>query len=247
MAELSDILTTQDYERPRRSEELWDWWRRVDAEISQWAACHSQTREDRTAQYDEINMGLTHKFCHDAFPISYFAHKFYKHVEDARFLLSAGSQQYDAAIIDQTNEIIRKIEVTNAIQGQIWALQKELLAEDGVAPMEENILGVKGAKSKKKRTTADIEICNEAHDTRERVDKVLQLTKSAGSEKTKKSIEAGAPYGVKQTLLIVTFDDTGFDQFEQKVFQFKRDEIDSLEHNFDEILLFGWLTRRFYR
>ncbi|MCH7556857.1 MAG: hypothetical protein IIB56_05300 [Planctomycetes bacterium] len=53
-------------------------------------------------------------------------------------------------------------------------------------------------------------------------------------------------YGKDKTILIVTFDDTGFSENDRNDFvNFKQAEIDSMEHNFIKIILFGWHSKKF--
>ncbi len=60
------------------------------------------------------------------------------------------------------------------------------------------------------------------------------------------SMEQKPPYGKDKTILIVTFDDTGFSEKDKNDFvNFKQAEIDSMEHNFIKIILFGWTSKKF--
>ena len=60
------------------------------------------------------------------------------------------------------------------------------------------------------------------------------------------SMEQKPPYGKDKTILIATFDDTGFSENDRGDFiDFKQTEIDSMEHNFIKIILFGWTSKKF--
>jgi len=82
------------------------------------------------------------------------------------------------------------------------------------------------------------------------INKLKELVKKTVADKCAKSLKRNLPYGQNKTILIVTFDDTivrpstrgkKWDDF----VDFKRTEVDSMEHNFKNVILFGWLDKKF--
>lgn len=162
----------------------------------------------------------------------------------AKFKPCCYSEQYDGIIVDNNKEIF--VEITDAIEGWKWRLQKELLAENGCSPWEHNIHGVEGNKTKRNRSVSDIITSNDVINHTDVIYTTKELVKEKANNKCKKSMKSTLPYGQNKTILIVTFEDIGFSKKNCDDFvKFKHSEIDSMEHNFIKIILFGWDSKRF--
>ena len=244
---IEDILKKAEYTEERSAKELFQWFILREEELRAWCAEHSETKELRKTKYENPNR-LFDRFTSELIPFAYYAKTYYGDVPNAMFKACCGSERYDGVIVDDDDNIF--VEITNAIDGQIWALQKELLTENGASPWEYNIHGVEGNKTKRRRSASDIKISNEAIPHSVPICKTKDLVKKAASEKCVKSMKPKLPYGQDDTVLIVAFDDTvvkasaGGNDWDDFV-DFKRTEIDSLEHNFKKIVLFGWVNKKF--
>ena len=195
-------------------------------------------------RYREYGKGLPYKFEHELKPFAYYANTYYSNKPEVRFGPRCGSEPYDGIIIYNNNEVY--VEITDAIDGKIWGLQKELLIEYGHSPWEHNIHGVKGNKTKRNRTVNDIITSNELTKCKDTICKTKELIKETAFNKCKKSLEPKLPYGQGTTILIVTFDDTVFrEKRRNDLMELKKTEIDSMKHNFKQIILFGWLSHKF--
>ena len=105
---------------------------------------------------------------------------------------------------------------------------------------EENLTGSESASAR------DIITRNELTSQADYISAKKNLVKEKASDKCKKSMGEKLPYGESKTILIVTFDDTGFSENDRNDFvNFKQAEIDSMEHNFIKIILFGWVSKKF--
>jgi hypothetical protein len=244
--QLADILTITDYEQERSPDELYEWAYIKNSELSEWAHSSSRTKNDRATKHRELSKGLPNKFANEALPLSYFAEKYYGGRKDLLFKLYSGRQSYDAKLTSQNQRLSTKIEITNAIKGHIWALQKELLVEKGWAPGEQDIKGVRDHKPKHQRTVEDIQLTIGLHSVSKQLAETSRLIECVTNKKIEKSRQPKKPYGVKQTLLLVTFNDTGFEHMRDRILEFKHSKIDTREHNFEKIILFGWNSKTFY-
>ncbi len=244
---IKDILIEAEYTKERSAKELLDWFILKETELRAWCGEHSETKELRKTKYETRN-GLFDRFTCELTPFAYYAKIYYSDAPGAKFRACCDSEQHDGVIIDDGEEIL--VEITDAIDGPIWALQKELLTENGYSPWEYDIHGVKGNKTKRKRLISDIEISNELTPHPVPICKTKDLVKKAASQKCAKSMKSVLPYGQNDTILIVTFDDTvlqasaGGTDWDDFV-DFKRTEIDSMEHNFRKIVLLGWVDKKF--
>jgi hypothetical protein len=242
--EIEKILTVSEYTKERSAQELFDWMLQKNAELSSWSWEHSDTKELRQIKHRELGKELPNKFPHELIPFAYYAKNYYGDNSNVRFIPCCKSEPYDGIIID--NNIKTFVEITNAIDGEKWGLQKELLIENGHSPWEHNIHGVRGNKTKRNRSAADIIKTNDCVSNSCVIDKLKVLVKEAILKKCKKSMLPKLPYGLNNTILIVTIDDTvihgkKWDDFKY----FKKKEIDSIKHNFKQILLFGNVDHAF--
>ena len=248
---INDVLKEMEYTKGRPAKKLFEWFTLKNEELKAWSYKHKKIK------YKELSKGLPGKFLHELMPFAYYAKNYYDDVPDAIFKPCCGSEQYDGIIIDNDNAVF--VEFTNAIFGDEWSVIKEVLAETGVAPWEYDILGVnKKNRAKKKKAAMNIFTDDETEEYRwqgannviDCVNELKELVKRTADAKFKKSLDILQPYGQNKTILIVTFDDTfirqsvSCDRWEDFV-NFKRTEVDSMKHNFRNVVLFGWLDKKF--
>ena len=195
-------------------------------------------------KYRELNKGLPDKFAYELTPFAYYANTYYGNKPEVIFKPCCGSEQYDGIIVDNNKKIF--VEITNATLDWRWGLEKELLIENGCSPWAHNIHGVKGNKTKRNRSASDIITSNEFVNHTDLIRAAKEFVKQKANNKCEKSMEEKLRYGKDKTILIVTFDDTGFSENDRNDFvNFKQAEIDSMEHNFIKIILFGWHSKKF--
>jgi len=242
---INEILTKIEYTKERSVEELFEFVKQKDKELNGWNPEHSDAKTRRKIRYRELDKGLPRKFRHELTPLAYYANTYYGNKPEVRFKPCCGSEEYDGIIFDHNKQIF--VEITNAIAGRKWGLQKELLIENRCTPWAHNINGVKGNKIKRKRSASDIIISNDSPSHKDTICKAKELVKKAANKKCKKSMDPKQPYGENKTILIVAFDDTVFviESDWNDFANFKQAEIDSMEHNFIKIILFGWISKKF--
>ncbi len=242
---IKDIFTEIEYTKERSARELFEFVKQKGKELSAWSGEHSGTKTLREMKHRELDKGLPYKFRYELTPFAYYANTYYGNKPEVRFKPCCGSEQYDGIIVVNNRKIF--VEIANAIAGRKWGLQKELLVENGVSPWEHNICGVKGNKTKRNRTVSDIIKSDELTNCKDTICKTKELIKETAFNKCKKSLEPKLPYGKGKTILIVTFDDTVLFREKRRddLINFKQTEIDSMEHNFIKITLFGWDSMKF--
>jgi len=128
---INDILTEIEYTKERSAKELFEWFTLKNEELSEWCQEHSETKALREIKYRNPSR-LFDKFAHELAPFAYYVKTQYSNKLRARFKPCCGSEPYDGRIIDNGDEIF--VEITNAIDGKTWSLQKELLIENGHSP-----------------------------------------------------------------------------------------------------------------
>jgi len=143
----NDILSEIEYTKERSAEELFEWFEEKNRQFSEWSKKHSETKHLRQKKHEELSKGLPYKFLMELTPFAYFAKKYYINTPSARFKPCCGSEEYDGIIFDNNKKIF--VEITNAIAGRKWGLQKELLIENACSPWAHNIRGVQGNKTKR--------------------------------------------------------------------------------------------------
>jgi len=242
---INDILTKIEYTKERSAKGLFEFVKQKDKELSGWNLEHSDTKTRRKIRYRELDKGLPRKLRHELTPFAYYAKTYYINTPSARFKPCCGSEEYDGIIFDSNKKIF--VEITNAIAGRKWGLQKELLIENGCSPWAHNIRGVQGNKTKRKRSASDIIISNDSPSHKDTICKAKELVKKTANKKCKKSMGPKQPYGENKTILIITFDDTVFfiESDWNDFVNFKQAEIDSIKHNFIKIILFGRISKKF--
>ena len=243
--DINDILTEIEYTKQRSAEELFEFVKQKRKELESWNPEHSDATTCREMRYREYGKGLPYKFEHELAPFAYYANTYYCNKPEVRFKPCCGSEQYDGIIFDNNKKLF--VEITDAIDGRKWGLQKEFLIENGCSPWEHNILGVQGNKTKRNRSARDIIVSNDSPSHKETILKAKELVKKAANNKCKMSMEQKQPYGENKTILIITFDDTVFfiESDWNDFVNFKQAEIDSIKHNFIKIILFGWISKKF--
>jgi len=242
--DINDILTEIEYTKERSSEELFEFVKQKRKELKAWNPEHLDAKTRREMRYREHDKGLPYKFEHELAPFAYYANTYYDNKSEVRFKPCCSSEQYDGIIFDDNKEIF--VEITDAIAGRKWGLSKELLIENRCSPWPHNIHGVKGNKTKRNRLASDIITSNELVSHPELILAAKELVKEKANKKCKKSMGKKLRYGKDKTILIVTFDDTGFSENDRGDFvKFKEDNIDSMEHSFIKIILFGWISKKF--
>ncbi|MBN1391933.1 MAG: hypothetical protein JW947_03920 [Sedimentisphaerales bacterium] len=239
---ISDILTENEYTKERSAEELTEYVNHKEKELWDWSQKHSATESLRKIKHKELGKRLPEKFAHELTPFAYYAKTYYGNKPEVRFKPYCGSEQYDGIIITGGKKI--SVEFTDAIDGKIWGLQKELLVKNGHSPWEHQVLGVKNKKTKRNRSLSDIIISGDPPPHLIIVDKIKETVITAIFEKCKKSLKPNLPYGQNSTILIVTFDDTVINDWDGFV-AFKKTKLDSMKHNFSKIILFGWVSKKF--
>jgi hypothetical protein len=243
---INDIITEIEYTKERSAKELFEFVTHKRKKLFAWRPKYSDAKTRKKVRYRELGKGLPYKFEHELAPFAYYANTYYGNKPEVKFKPCCGSEQYDGIIIDNNKKIF--VEVTDAIDGKKWGLQKELLVENGYSPWVHNIHGVKGDKTKRNRTASDIITSNELVNHSELISTAEELVKNKANSKCNKSVEQKLPYEKDKTILIVTFDDTGFSENDRKDFvNFKQTNIDSMEHNFIKIILFGWCSKIFLK
>jgi len=246
--DINNILTENEYTEDRSAEELFEFAKQKEKQLKAWTPDHSDAKTRREIRYRELEKGLPKKFRLELTPFSYYANTYYGNKPEVRLIPCCGSEQYDGIIVDNNKKIF--VEIADAALDWKWGLQKELLIENGCSPWAHNIHGVKGNKTKRNRSASDIITSIDSPSHKDTICKAKESVKNTAEEKCKKSLNTLLPYGQNTTVLIVTFDDTVvrpsihkscWDDF----VNFKRNEIDPMEHNFSKIILFGWLDKKF--
>lgn len=243
--DINDILTEIDYTRERSAKELFDFVEQKEKQLKAWTPDHSDAKTRREIRYRELEKGLPKKFRLELTPFAYYANTYYDNKPEVRFKPCCGSEQYDGIIVDNNKEIF--VEIANATLDWKWGLQKELLIENGCSPWAHNIHGVEGNKTKRNRSASDIITSIDSPSHKDTICKAKELVKKAANKKCKKSMAPEQSYGENKTILIITFDDTVFfiESDRNDFVNFKQAEIDSMEHNFIKIILFGWNSKKF--
>lgn len=242
--DIKNIITELEYTKKRTAQELFDWVSQKNMELSNWSPENPDKIKRRETRYSELDKILPDKFRHELLPFAYYAKAYYGDNPNAKFQPCCKSEHYEGIIIENNNEIF--VEITNAIVGWKWGLQKELLIAKGKSPDEHNIHGVLGNKTKRNRSVNDIITSNEAISTSSAISELKKLVKKTTLEKCNKSISPKLYYGRNKTILITTFDDTIIKGKDWNDFNdFKKKEIDSMKHNFKQIFLFGWVSYEF--
>jgi hypothetical protein len=231
--ELDEILTEEQYERRHTSRQLSEWVEAV----------HSRLRAaDRDTCHRLLDKGIGKKFVKEMHPLNLFARSYYHGRDDISFEARLGGQSFDVQVFQGEAESHR-IEITEAIDGRKWALQKELLLEKGWAP---DTGPIECETKKHNRRKGDIKATQECVGHTQFVEEKLRLIEEALDNKLEKSNRAAGLYG-PGTWLLVAFDDMGLNRDdENKLRDIMRKKIHALNPRFDKVLLVGWSGRSLY-
>jgi 3-dehydroquinate dehydratase/shikimate dehydrogenase len=239
-AEESDaILLKEDFEQRRTLQELNEWVEGV----------HSRLRAmGKIERYRLLESGIGKKFIDEMHPLNLFAQSYFRGRADISLEGKLGGQSFDAQVFEGGRELCR-IEITEAIDGRKWALQKELLLEDGWAP---DTGPIECATKKHNRKKGDIKATLEAVSEAQIVQEGLGLIEEALNNKFKKSNRPNGSYGCGAWLLVAFNDTTVFhpDQLgsddKNKLCDAVQRKIHSLCPRFDKVFLVGWSGRSLY-
>lgn len=117
----ADILTLSDYETPRTSKEMRLWWR---SKFDLFAV----TKEGRA--YAREEKGLSKKFHEEAQPMLEYMRRF-PPPPDTRCQLLGGNQEADGWYLSSTGAVMRKFQITTAIDGRTEKLRLRQLTRVG--------------------------------------------------------------------------------------------------------------------
>jgi len=149
---MSAIITKEELEAPRTTNEILDWVR----------AAHDRfraTKELRAAARD--GKFFAKELAEESFPIALFAHRFFNASDDVLITQVIGSQKYDAVVDDRREEPsgVKFIEATVSDWSYEESLRMELLNKDGhVAGYGQ--VRAEGARGNRKVLEADSIVLN---------------------------------------------------------------------------------------
>jgi hypothetical protein len=236
--ELDAILSKEQYERRRTRQQLSEYVESV----------HSRLRETGKAKYGICGNGIGKKFIKEMHPLNLFAQSYFRDTDDVSFVVKFGDESFDGQIFKGEQELC-KIQITEAIDGPRWGLQKELLLENGWAPGTGKI---RCSSRKHNRKKGDIKATSEWVDKAQTVKEELSLIKKALDKKFSKSDKASGLYG-RGTWLLVVFDDTTVlhpDELRpddrNSLLDLVRQKASSVEPSFDKVFLIGWSGESLY-
>lgn len=172
---LHEVLSEKDYERKHTTQQLNEWVQKVDSLLR-----GTEKRE----RFAILESGIGKKFIKEVYPLNIFAQYYYKGRDDIFFQPKIDDQNFDAQIFEGEKEL-HKIEITEAIDGERWALQKELLLEQGWAPVTGKIICESRKHNRKK---GDIKAISEAKKSYELFKVTLALIDGALKKKSGKNI-----------------------------------------------------------
>lgn len=117
----ADILTLIDYETPRTPEEMRVWWRSKFELFGATKAGRAYAREGK---------GLTKKFHEEAQPMIEYMRRFPPPPE-TRCQLLGGNQEADCLFLSSTGTVMRRFQITTAIDGRTEKLRLRQLTRVG--------------------------------------------------------------------------------------------------------------------
>lgn len=227
---LNEILSKEEYRRKRTAQQLNKWVEVMDSLLR---------GIGKRKRFEILERGIGKKFIKEVHPLKLFAQHYYKERDDVLFKPELKNLPFDAIIL-QGEEELYKVEITEAIDGRKWGLQKELLLEQGWAPVTGKIDA--GNTRKHKRKKGDIKATSAAKESYDIFKETLMLIDRALKKKARKKYS-------NNTLLILVFDDQiGFnpDKNQEELKKFVQEKIHSFEFNFHKIFLVGWSGKLFY-
>lgn len=237
--EKRDGILLEDYEQRRTLQQLSEWVETVDSRLRE---------TEKAERFKILENRPGKKFIKEMHPLNLFAQSYFQGRDDISLEAKLGDQSFDAQVFKGENELC-KIQITEAIDGQRWALQKELLLEIGWAPGTGEI---ECQTRKHNRKRGDIRATLECVDDAQFVRKELSLIEDALEKKFNKSNKDSGLYG-RGTWLLVVFDDTTVlhpDQLrpndKNNLLDLVGRKIDLLKPAFEKVFLVGWSGRSLY-
>jgi hypothetical protein len=215
------ILTREDYESPRTLEEFVAWWDTIHNS-------YAITKEGRG--YAREGKGLAKRFYDEAHPMLAYMRQ-HPPAPLIRCQILAGDGEADSVYLDPSSAVVRKFQITVAIDGRTEKLRLRQLTRDGhvdaLAKLNEN--------DEIPQVVEDDEGPNApaAYDHLFRVEEMAAQISAALEKKIAKG------YGPDFTL-IVGFSDSTFDPDDVPVF---RQHVSCPVHSFSEIHIMGVLGR----
>jgi len=145
-----------------------------------------------------LRKGLFKNFYEEVYPLYLFVHRMYLRRSGLHIIPNLDNRDFDAVIVDSlaSPPLEQKIEITSAVDGYDWALRRELLLAEGIAPLW-GPLSSSGTRRTGRCINAEIECI--PHNTT--LNNTFTLIKSAAKKKT-----GNERYGLNH-LLIIVFDD----------------------------------------
>jgi hypothetical protein len=210
---LEGIITKADYERPHTLAEFDAWW------LDRFAK-YGETKEGR-AFARESKSDLIKRFHQEAHPMLAFMRR-HPPADTTRMRLSAGDAQADAVYLNVDDEVVRKFQITMAIDGRTEKLRMRQLSRvgrvDGLAKLDDN----------DEIPEDDLTAMDKHHRMRE----IAALIRTAIEKKSAKN------YGEDFTLIVGVEDNTYFDEGDSRLF---REFIGSFNHTFAAVHVVGVL------
>jgi hypothetical protein len=230
---LDGMLSKEEYERKRTVQQMHLWIE----------TAHAGFRKMETAKrFRVLGNGIGKKFIKEMHPLNLFAQLRYSARDDISVQAILGNQSFDARVFEGHRELC-KVEITEAIDGARWALQKELFLQDGWFPGTGKIECISRKHNRKK---GDIKAELEAVKGCELVQETVHLIEEVLDKKFNKS------YG-SNTWLLVAFDDTTAlhpdglkPDDKRKLCDSVQGKIHSAKPTFEKIFLIGWSGKSLY-
>jgi len=202
------ILTIEDYELPRNGERLSEWWQ-AKYEL------FNSTKEGRI--YSREGRGLSKKFYDEAQPmLAYMRH--YHPGSDLICELAAGDDKADAQVSDTSGIVVRRFQITTAVDGYTEAMRRRQLTRvghvDGLGKPDEN---------------GEIPDDGAYSDREQRIKEMAGYIASVVAMKSAKGYDS-------DIALIVGFDDSSY--FPKDLPSF-RALVGNLKHSFAELFIVG--------
>ena len=208
------ILAVADYERPRTSEELSEWWLEKHH-------LFAATKEGKI--YCRNGRGLSKKFYEEAQPMRTFMNAYFAG-SDMRCRLDAGTGAADAVLLDKNGSAAKQIQITYAIDGYTEHLRMQQLTRAGsVDVLTRPIIHGSG---RSKAVVFPIGRYTAHNDT---VSEMIQMIHDRIRNKSAKRYTPGFA-------LLVAFSDRSLDAEDTCEF---RKAFDVLKHSFAELFLIG--------
>jgi hypothetical protein len=236
LSSIDKYLSKNEYEKKRTPSELNEWVQEIVSLIMEM---------EKNEKNKLLETGLGKKFNREVMPLNYFVQHYFPDRTDIRVELLSGNESADARIYQKEGkELLYEVQITEAIDGNKWALQKELLREKGRAPVTGIIKRVKTSTGKNTIVTTS--------DWREHSDIVKDdLENICQSLEKKLGRIAGCD---TPTLLLLAFDDfIAFRPDEKRTAEERAlliakvsEIIHSKKPNIDKLVLVGWTGKSFY-